>query len=87
MMDSNIREKPYDYLLVGGERMTVDTPDDQTVVFNLPSPKPGLLAHFATSYCQGFAPKHHLGQFHPDVNSSADSLAQAAGFENGVDKG
>ena len=83
MMDSNIREKPYDYLLVGGERMTVDTPDDQTVVFNLPSPKPGLLAHFATSYCQGFAPKHHLGQFHPDVNSSADSLAQAAGFENG----
>ena len=24
MMDTNIREKPYDYLLVGGERMTVD---------------------------------------------------------------
>ena len=83
MMDSNIREKPYGYLLVGGERMTVDVVNAQTVVFNLPAPKPGLTAMFANSYCQGFAPKHHLGQFHPDINSGADALAQAAGYENG----
>ena len=85
MMDSNIREKPYGYLLVGGERMTVDVVNAQTVVFNLPAPKPGLTAMFANSYCQGFAPKHHLGQFHPDINSGADALAQAAGYENGYD--
>ena len=68
MMDSKIREKPYDYLLVAGKKMTVDVIDAQTVRFNLPAPKPGLLAMFATSYCLGFAPKHHLGQYHPDVN-------------------
>jgi len=82
-MDSKIREKPYDYLLVAGKKMTVDVIDAQTVRFNLPAPKPGLLAMFATSYCLGFAPKHHLGQFHPDVNPNADKLAQDAGFENG----
>ncbi|MBT3902720.1 MAG: ABC transporter substrate-binding protein, partial [Pelagibacteraceae bacterium] len=83
MMDTNIREKPYGYLLVGGERMTVDAIDDVTVRFNLPAPKPGVLAMFATSYCQGFAPKHLFAQYHPDLNSGADALAQEAGFENG----
>ena len=83
MMNPNVFEKPKDYALVAGERMTVETPDDQTVVFKLPAPKPGLLNHFAISYAQGFQPKHFLGQFHPDINSDADSLAQAAGFENG----
>ena len=85
MMDTNIFEKPKDYITVGGEAMTVDTPDETTVVFNLPSPKPGLLAHFATSYAQGFQPKHFLGQFHPDVNPDADTYAQSLGFENGYD--
>ena len=42
MLDTNIFEKPKDYITVGGETMTVDTPDETTVVFNLPSPKPGL---------------------------------------------
>ena len=37
MMDTNIREKPYSYLLVAGERMTVDEIDDVTVRFNLTS--------------------------------------------------
>ena len=82
-LDPNINEKPKDYVTVGGERMTVDTPDDVTVVFNLPAPKPGLLAHFATHFAQGFQPKHFLGQFHPDINPDADSLAQGMGFENG----
>ena len=80
-----IFEQPRDYDTVGGETMTVETPDDVTVIFNLPAPKPGLLTHFATSYAQGFQPKHFLGQFHPDINSDADSYAQSLGFENGYD--
>ncbi len=85
MMDTNIYQNPKDYVLVAGEPMTVDTPDDVTVVFNLPAPKPGLLTHFATSYAQGFQPKHFLGQYHPAINADADSLAQSQGFENGYD--
>ncbi|EAP75111.1 oligopeptide ABC transporter, periplasmic oligopeptide-binding protein [Roseovarius nubinhibens ISM] len=85
MLDTNIFEKPKDYVTVGGETMTVDTPDETTVVFNLPAPKPGLLAHFATHFAQGFQPKHFLGQFHPDINADADSYAQGLGFENGYD--
>ncbi len=82
-LDPNINEKPKDYVLVGGERMTVEVIDPETVVFKLPAPKPGLLAHFATSFAQGFQPKHFLGQFHPDINPEADALAQSLGFENG----
>ncbi|KMW57684.1 Oligopeptide ABC transporter, periplasmic oligopeptide-binding protein [Candidatus Rhodobacter oscarellae] len=83
-LDSKVIEKPKDYVLVGGEPMTVDTPDALTVVFNLPAPKPGLLAHFATSFAQGFQPKHFLGQYHPDINPDADKLAAECGFENGL---
>ena len=85
MLDTNIFEKPKDYVTVGGETMTVDAPDETTVVFNLPAPKPGLLAHFATHFAQGFQPKHFLGQFHPAVNADADAFAQGMGFENGYD--
>ena len=85
MLDSNIFEKPKDYITVGGETMTVDTPDATTVVFNLPAPKPGLLAHFATHFGQGFQPKHFLGKFHPAINADADKYAQSLGFENGYD--
>jgi len=79
-----IMEKPKDYVLVGGEPMTVDVVDPQTVVFNLPAPKPGLLAHFAFSFAQGFQPKHFLAPYHPELNPDADQLAQQAGFENGL---
>ena len=82
-LDSNVIEKAKDYVLVANERMTVDVIDPQTVRFNLPAPKPGLLAHFASSYAQGFQPKHFLGKYHPDINSDADKLAQEIGFENG----
>ncbi|MDG1315887.1 MAG: ABC transporter substrate-binding protein, partial [Paracoccaceae bacterium] len=85
MLDTNIFEKPKDYATVAGEPMTVDVPDDVTVVFNLPAPKPGLLAHFATHFAQGFQPKHFLGQFHPKINADADANAQSLGFENGYD--
>ena len=81
--DSNVREKPKDYVLVGGEVMDLVVINPTTIQFNLPSPKPGLLSHFANHYAQGFQPKHFLGQFHPDVNSGADALAQSYGFENG----
>ena len=84
-MDTNIFETPKDYVTVAGEHMSVEAPDDTTVVFNLPAPKPGLLAHFATHFGQGFQPMHFLGQFHPAVNSEADSYAQSIGFENGYD--
>lgn len=83
VFDTNIIEKPKDYVLVAGERMTVETPDPQTVVFNLPAPKPGLLAHFATHYSQPFMPKHFLGQFHPKYNPDADKVAKELGFESG----
>jgi peptide/nickel transport system substrate-binding protein len=82
-LDPNVIETPKDYVLAGGERMTVDVLDPQTVRFTMTSPKPGLLDHFASHYAQGFQPKHFLGQFHPDINPDADTLAQALGFENG----
>ena len=85
MMNPKIREKPYPYLLVGGEPMTVDVIDDQTVRFNLPSPFPGLLATLATSYNQAFMPSHFLEQFHPEIDSNADANAQALGFADGWD--
>ena len=84
-MDTNIIKKPKGFLLVGGKRMQVEVIDDQTVKFVLPAPKPSLLAHFATSYAQGFQPKHFLGQFHPKYNPDADKLAQAAGFKDGYE--
>lgn len=82
-MDPKIIEKPKDYVLVAGEPMTVETPDEQTVVFKLPAPKPGLLAHFASHFAPGYRAKHFLGQFHPDVNPEADARAQELGFEDG----
>ncbi|MCP5038402.1 MAG: ABC transporter substrate-binding protein [Rhodobacteraceae bacterium] len=82
-LDSNVREKPKDYVLVGGEAMDVVVVDDLNVQFNLPAPKPGLLSHFANHYAQGFQPVHFLGQFHPDITADADANAQAIGFENG----
>ena len=85
MMNTNIREKPYPYLLVGGEPMTVDVVNDTTVRFNLPSPFPGLLATLAWTYNQAFMPAHFLEQFHPEIDSNADANAQALGFENGWD--
>jgi|LGOV01.1.fsa_nt_gb peptide/nickel transport system substrate-binding protein len=81
--DSNVREKPKDYVLVGGELMEVVVIDETTVQFNLPAPKPGLLGHFAQSYAQGFQPMHFLGQFHPDIDANADANAQAIGFADG----
>ncbi|MCB2110055.1 MAG: ABC transporter substrate-binding protein [Defluviimonas sp.] len=84
-MDPKINEKPKDYVTVAGQPMVVETPDDETVVFKLPAPKPGLLAHFATHFAQAFQPKHFLGQFHPAINPDADALAQSLGFADGYD--
>jgi len=82
-LNENLIAKPKDYVLVAGERMDIETPDPLTVVFNLPAPKPGLLAHFATSFAQGFQPKAFLGKWDPELNADADANAQAIGFENG----
>lgn len=83
LMDTNVKASPPGYALVAGERMEVVVVDDQTVQFNLPSPKPGLLSQFATTFAQGFQSKEFLGQFHPEINPNADELAQSLGFENG----
>ncbi|MBL6598204.1 MAG: ABC transporter substrate-binding protein, partial [Alphaproteobacteria bacterium] len=85
VFDTNIIKKPKDYVLVAGKRMTVDTPDATTVVFNLPAPKPGLLAHFATHYSQPFMPRHFLGKFHPKHNTDADKEAAKIGFATGYE--
>ncbi len=82
-LDTNVIAKPKDYVLVNGKRMTIEVIDAQTVSFNLPAPKPGLLSHFAVGFAQAFQPKHFLGKFHPDINPNADKLAKSIGFENG----
>ena len=84
-LNPDVIQKPKDYTLVAGKRMTVDAIDPQTVRFNLPAPKPGLLAHFASSFAQGFQPKHFLSKWDPKLNPEADAMAQALGYENGLD--
>jgi peptide/nickel transport system substrate-binding protein len=83
-LNPDVMTKPKDYVLVAGERMEVVVIDPQTVQFNLPAPKPGLIAHFATSFAQGFQPKHFLGKWDPKMNPEADAMAKAVGFENGL---
>ncbi len=85
MLDENVIASTKDYVLVGGERMIVETPDPLTVVFKLQAPKPGLLSHFANHYAQAFQPKHLLGRYHPAINPDADAEAQKIGFETGYD--
>jgi peptide/nickel transport system substrate-binding protein len=84
-LNPDVFEKPKNYVLVGDKPMTVDVINAQTVRFNLPAPKPGLLAHFANSYAQGFQPKHFLGKWDPKLNPDADKMAKAAGFDNGLE--
>jgi peptide/nickel transport system substrate-binding protein len=84
-LNPNVFEKPKNYVLVGGERMQVLVIDPQTVQFTLPAAKPGLLAHFANSYAQGFQPKHFLGKWDPELNPDADKMAQELGFKDGYD--
>jgi len=84
-LNPKIFEKPKNYVLVGDKPMTVDVIDPQTVRFNMPAPKPGLLVHFANSYAQGFQPKHFLSKWDPDINPDADKMAQAAGFLTGLE--
>ncbi|MEE8512062.1 MAG: ABC transporter substrate-binding protein [Acidiferrobacterales bacterium] len=83
-LNPDVMKKAKDYVLVAGKRMTVDVVDPQTVRFNLPAPKPGLIAHFATSFAQGFQPKHFLSIWDPKLNPDADKMAKAAGFKNGL---
>ena len=84
-LNPKVFEKPKNYVLVADKRMTVDVIDPQTVRFNLPAPKPGLLAHFANSYAQGFQPKHFLAKWDPELNPDADKMAKAAGFKDGME--
>ncbi|MFK7944078.1 MAG: ABC transporter substrate-binding protein [Paracoccaceae bacterium] len=83
--DTNVIEKPKDFLLAGGEKMNVVVVDDQTVRFEMAAPKPGFLAHFANSYSQPFQPMHFLGNYHPAINADADAEAKKIGFETGYE--
>ena len=83
VFDTNLIKKPKDYALVAGQPMVVEVIDAETVRFNLPAPKPGLLALLATHYAQPFQPKHFLSQFYPKYNRDADALAKSLGFANG----
>jgi peptide/nickel transport system substrate-binding protein len=84
-LNPKVYEKPKNYVLVADQPMTVEVIDPQTVRFNMPAPKPGLLVHFANSYAQGFQPKHFLGKWDPEINPDADKMAQAAGFKDGYE--
>ncbi len=84
-LDTNVREKPSDYVLSGGEPIGIEVIDDTTFKFTMTAPKPGLLVHFANSFAQPFQPAHFLGQFHPDINPDADAEAAKYGFANGYE--
>ncbi len=84
-LNPKVIEKPKNYVLVADKPMEVEVLDPQTVRFNMPAPKPGLLVHFANSYAQGFQPKHFLGRFDPELNPDADKLAQSMGFKDGYE--
>ena len=84
-MNKNVVEKPRDLWLAGGEPFEVTAVDDETVVFKMAAPKPGLLASFATDFAQPFLPVHFLGQFHPDYAKDANEKAQALGFKDGYE--
>ncbi len=83
-LNPKVIEKPKGYTLVAGKRMNVRVINAQTVRFDLPAPKPGLLSHFATTFAQGFQPKHFLSKWDPDLNRDADKMARAAGFKDGL---
>lgn len=84
-LDSKVIEKPKDYVLAGGKPIEIEVISDTEFKLKLAAPKPGLLAHFATSYAQPFQPKHFLGQFHPAINENADTRAAEFGFANGIE--
>ena len=85
MLDTNVIEKPKDYVLAGGEPIAIEVIDETTFKFVLAAPKPGLLIHFANSYAQPFQPAHFLGQWHPALSDDADAKAAELGFASGYD--
>jgi peptide/nickel transport system substrate-binding protein len=59
----------------GDATMTVEVIDDTTVKFVFPTPTPGILSFFATTYIQPFQPKHFFDQA---MEETGMSLAEAA---------
>lgn len=84
-LDPNVRENPADYVLAGGEPIAIEVASPTEFTFVLAAPKPGLLAHFASSYAQAFQPAHFLGQFHPDLSDDAQARAEEFGFADGYE--
>lgn len=84
-LDPKVRENPADYVLAGGEPIQIEIASPTELTFVLAAPKPGLLAHFASSYAQAFQPAHFLGRWHPALNDDADARARELGFEDGYE--
>lgn len=85
VMDTNIIASPNDRFLSNGQPMKVEALSPTEVRFTLNTPKPGLLAQFATDFAQPFQPSHLLGKFHPEQNPNANQLAQSLGFKDGYE--
>lgn len=82
ILNKNIFPKTATSWLFDGEPMTIDTPDDTTVVFNFPVPNPTMVIKLATSYEQPFQPRHFFEKMHGTYNPDAGKLAQKRGFES-----
>lgn len=77
------------WLQAGGEPVTVEAPDEQTVVFRFAAPNALFLYNIATARGSDIfagAPSHWLEQFHLDFNEDANADAQAAGFSDWLEQ-
>lgn len=60
---------------IGDGTMGVEAVDETTVKFTFPSPTPGMLSFFATTYIQPFQPQHF---FEKKMEETGQSLAEVA---------
>lgn len=84
--DTNITPSPHIEWTVGGEPMTLEKVDDNTIKFIFPGPSGivesmGLAFHgnqwpLAFERFGVFAPEHYLAQFHPELNSEYEDYAK-----------
>jgi len=73
--------------IVDGQVMTMETPDDLTVVISFAAPNPAFDIVMLRSMFPGekkWAARHYLEPFHVDHNPDAEANATAAGHENWV---
>ncbi len=64
----------------GDGTMTAEAIDDATVKFTLPTPTPGILSFFATTYIQPFQPKHFFDQAMEETGMSLGENEENGGY-------